>query len=486
MKRNVFVLAVVFFLVFTGLSTIQVLIRIKGKEDKMSWKIAQTQQNIQNYTPEMFSHKADSLYKAKDEKGFKYLLASYYGNYLQDSTHISMKNIIRSTHIDSLLNFDRGIIGNARFVEKRVNNRVKTFITDKYYSGCPANSTTIDFELQAQLNRELEKWAEKINKDTTFRMQTGSILVASHDGRIIASASFPLLYNENRYHLKYVEQSINSFPQKKGVSPFRFNSTDKDFVNISEHEQTPGSIIKPLLTYGGLSVLQEEIEMIIDIENKKTKEIKKRDLNYFLQWSVRQYAEKLFNKLYSEKQYADILKKIYEDDFDLDPYNDFNGNDFSAAYASGESNQHSFKKIVQAYIRIKTGNKMIKLDYYKPTTDTIPISLDNKRLEDLRTAMRGGLYGTANDVRTAFDNKNKKEINKEKRIRYSNFFAKTGTAQIGQEKEHNRSSSFILVADNYTVGIQLFGDVPENAKKTRAQDLFINLIDILKDYNILY
>ena len=77
---------------------------------------------------------------------------------------------------------------------------------------------------------------------------------------------------------------------------------------------------------------------------------------------------------------------------------------------------------------------------------------------------------------------------KNKKINYSNFLAKTGTAQIANDPNHNKTSSFIIVTDDFTIGIQLYGDLPKNESLggCSARHLFLKLINTLTTYDILH
>ncbi|MBK6330733.1 MAG: hypothetical protein IPF62_09500 [Bacteroidetes bacterium] len=67
----------------------------------------------------------------------------------------------------------------------------------------------------------------------------------------------------------------------------------------------------------------------------------------------------------------------------------------------------------------------------------------------------------------------------------NNFLAKTGTAQVEGNGNHNRTSSIIVVSNNYTIGIQLIGDLQSRNSGLDARSLFIQLIPELKRLNIL-
>ena len=355
----------------------------------------------------------------------------------------------------------------AFYCSKYINGNSTLFINNKYYGGCPPDAETVDFKLQEKLNRELEAWASEINKNAGFKMVAGSILVAKNTtGEIQASASFPLMYNENDYHVLHKKAELNNDLKKYKVGAtdetveIKF-SKEANYINFAESDMMQGSIVKPLLAYYYLASGLPYSE---------------NDLNALLGYSNNQIAEKLFRNLFEKNDYFNKADSVYRNDFGFSVYN--NGFEKDKAYVShaiGQQQKLIFKDIVQAYIRIKEG-KNVKLSYKKSNTSFENLSLNDVQLDILRNAMKVCLKnGTAKDIGKKTGTSNKE------------YLAKTGTAEIFRDKTktQNRTSAFIVVTDQYTVGIQLYGVVQGNETGLHAKDLFIQIIEILKIHNIV-
>lgn len=295
----------------------------------------------------------------------------------------------------------------------------------------------------------------------------GCVFVAKNNGEIAASASYPFLFNENKYHLRYIEDSI------RRNFDFRFKyHTVNNYINFAEYDAMPGSIVKPLLAYFGLKFLPENNPYL----NTKS-------LNKFIGNSDPKIAYNLLKELSNND--IDTLKKYYNQEFellqfyDLDNINVYTKDEKTlTSYAIGQQNKLTFKNILQAYTRIKTGKKIV-YDYQNVgNTKYELLSLEPDKLKTLQTAMTYPLKnGTAFNVGQEL---------RRKKIDYGNFLAKTGTAQaFGKDINKNKTSSFILVTNDYTIGIQLLGNLPQNKSENSARHLFINLIDTLLDFGIL-
>ena len=313
----------------------------------------------------------------------------------------------------------------------------------------------------------MEDWAGKIDNKKGFKMVGGSIIVAENEsGYILSSASYPLMYNVNLYHILYKNKQLNDTLKKYEVGTIpeyiRIRFDNPDYINFAENDMLPGSIVKPLLAYCGLQFLPDNYSQ--------------NWLNNFLGWSKNEKTEKMFTDLFIEGNYFDTARNVYRTDFGFTPYTTDHTklkNAPTLTHAVGQYQKLVFKNIVQAYMRIKTGKK-IELSYRTTNQDFDLLSLDNEQLDKLRLAMCALRNGTA-----------KKTGNSLKGVDYSNFLAKKGTAQIGKNANNNRTSAIIIVGDNFTIGIQLYGVVPKNDDGLSAQYLFIDIIEILKHHNIL-
>ena len=485
-KKSIRLIFIVFIISLFLL--LQQLYRINFLNSKMSWEIDNNENNNAQL-PTNIESDALAAYKKNDKVLFKLLHQRFYNmqNLESDSFRVSTNSIIRNTNIDSVTNFSQHLIqsGTDSLIayKKELNSQEVNFISNKLYSGCPVNSTTVNFSLQKQLNIALQNWANKINSTNSGShiMVGGTILIASNDsGNVICSSSYPMLYNENRYHLHTYEDNINSVignynnsnHQPEHIFRFKYADVEK-YINFAEYDQIQGSIVKPLLAYCGLSILPQNDPLI-----------QRKYLENFLGKSQPIPARELFKKMSNMNLVT--LKGIYKKDFGIIQFNDLTQNSLRGfndetynGYAIGQRNKLIFKEIVQAYTRIKTGKK-IKYRYNKiDTVSNEPISLNQEKLATLQNSMKFALTtGTANNVGVALRSNGIKN--------FSNIFlAKTGTPQIAGNENHNRTSSFIIVTNNYTIGIQLFGDLPNNSGGLTARHLFISIINELKNSKIL-
>jgi hypothetical protein len=453
---------------------------IQENGNKMYWKI------VQEYDLDLLSHlDKDTLLvlahksfekmegDADEQRKFRSYLFAYYQSYNVKKHHyLDIAYIKNNTNIDSIAGYKpitdkKGVgRGNAKYV----NGSPTLFIHNKYYGGCPPNAETVDFDLQAQLNRILENWATKIDGKQGFKMVGGSIIVAENDsGFIRASASYPLMYNENVYHILYENKRINDVLKNYQVGTIpeylKIRYDNSDYINFSEMDMLPGSIVKPLLAYCGLQLLPNSYSQAW--------------LNDFLGWSRNEKAEKMLTDLFTTGAYFDAAKEVYKADFGFMPYTSDQSKLKDAktlTHAVGQYQKLKFKNIVQAYMRIKTGRK-VELSYKGNGRSSFELlSLDAEQLNKLRGAMCALRNGTANRAGNAL---------KSEGVDFSNFLAKTGTTQIGENARYNRTSAIIIVGERATVGIQLYGVVPKNDDGLSAQYLFISITRLLKTVNML-
>ena len=400
----------------------------------------------------------------EEQRKFRnYLFAYYESDNIKKEHTINTNYIQKNTNIDSVARVKEL---DTRGYYKYINGNSTIFIKDKYYGGCPPDAKTIDFKLQSDLNKKLETWAAEINasSDALFIMIAGSILVVENEtGEIRASASYPLMYNENLYHFLYKNKELNDSLEKHRKESWireeiKMRYENSDYVNFSEFVTIPGSIVKPLLVYAGL--------------NFSPGKYKQDWLNEFLGQSNNDKAKDMYKDLFVDNDSFNEAKIFYQNDFGVMPFSDENIIEKTwKSHAIGQQHPLAFKNIVQAYTRIKTGKK-IKLTYEKLNTTLVNLSLDSIQLNSLREAMKRCLMnGTASDIGAALKISNK------------GYLAKTGTAQITNSKSspYNRTSAFIIVTDEYTIGIQLYGVVPGNRKEKKqgqhAKDLFKILVE---------
>lgn len=451
--------------------------RIVSTNDEMKWSILNGVGDYKQVNQDSLEYYARIALKNEDIAKFKTLHNKFYNhnNWQADTFKVTLQYITFNTNTDSLIANHKHFIStndNDLYTYNKTINAVhrnyNNTINNAFYSGSSLKATTINHSLQKELNIALQKWANRINTAGNNQMFGGCIIVANNHGEIAASASYPFLFNENKYHLNYIEDSI----RKNFDFRFKYHSVS-DYINFAEYDAMPGSIVKPLLAYSGLMLLPEN-----------NPEITSKSLNKFIGNSDSEIAYNLFNEL--SRNDIDTLKNLYKNEFNIIHFYDLDhinvhekDKNTLTSYAIGQQNKLTFKDIVQAYTRVKTGAKIVYTYKNANSSKLEPLSLDPTKLNKLQTAMTYPLKsGTAFNVG--------QELRKRK-IDYTNFLAKTGTAQyFGKDINRNRTSSFIIVTNDYTIGIQLLGNLPQNKSENSARHLFIALIDTLLEYDILH
>lgn len=475
-RKKAIIPIIILFMASLGLVGLQSS-RIIRLDDEMKLSIPKI--NVtERLSQDSLEYYARIAFKDDDISKFRMLHNQFYdnNNLGVNSYQLTLSFINFNTNSDSLLSNRKRIIPTRDhdfFTYNKTINAVQfnhnNAINNVFYSGFPIKSNTINYSLQKELNISLKNWAERINSSINYQMVSGCVIVAKNNGEIASSASYPFLFNENKYHIQYIEDSIRK------IVDFRFKyHTVNEYINFAEYDAMPGSIVKPLLAYCALKLLP-----------KNNSALSAKSLNFFIGKSDPKIAYRLFKELSNNK--IETLKEMYQNEFnlsqfyDLDNINLYTKNDKTLkSYAIGQQNKLTFKDVVQAYTRIKTGKKIVYTYVANSVKLIDSLTLETDKLKVLQTAMTYPLKnGTANNVGYEL---------RRKKIDYSNFLAKTGTAQFfGTDINRNKTSSFILVTDDYTIGIQLFGILPQNEKLggSSARHLFINLISTLTNYEIL-
>jgi hypothetical protein len=473
-----------YIVIILGISIILLIVqlsRISALDNSMAWE--RENNGLQNsYSRDSLHILALRAYKKRDKVSFNYLHKQYFRTQelSNDCFFVSTHSIQFNSSIDSVtLLKSKAIIASVdtlNELNKSVNNKGVSFINNPLYSGCPINATTINFDLQKYINEQLVLWSSRVAGGTGgFVMLGGSVIIASNDsGNIITSASYPLLYNENKYHIKLVEQKINK------VAPFRFKYDQvDDYVTFSDFNTKPGSIVKPLLAYCGFELLPSTEPIL-----------RPNQLSAFLGLSQDPPAKALFEKM--ARSNLSNLKEIYQNDFGFSQFNgltqdyvDMLDDNTLNSFAIGQQEPLVFKDVVQAYTRIKTGRKVVFKYYTVHSVRSERLSLDEARLESLRSGMKhcltSGTAGAKSGPRGNVGN----VLRQNDVLDYRQFLAKTGTAEIFKKPDHNGTSSIIIVTDHYTIGVHLFGDLQSRNQGLDARCFFIQIIPELKRVGIL-
>lgn len=469
-------LVIVFLFICSLITTGVQISRIVSLDNEMKWeRNNQSFKNLHVSNTDSLEFLARQAVYKKDKIKFKLYHQKFYENkdVISDSFSVIKSFIDNCSNIDSMYILKKTAIqtndNDLLYYNKSINYKTTNSISNIYYSGCPLKAKSINFDLQKQLNLSLLNWANKINADRhgKYQMVSGCAIVAKNDGQLLATSSYPFLFNENNYHLKYVENSIS----KDFSFKFKYHTVN-DYINFSEYDQIPGSIVKPLLAYCGLQMLKSTDRLI-----------QEEYLSDFLGNSLPNPAVSLFREMASIS--LDSLKGIYSNDFDIKQFYTVTQNSISRlnektflSYSIGNQDKLVFKEIVQAFTRIKTGKKIFYNYNGKDSAGTLPLSMNKKKLATLQTAMQFCLTsGSASNVGAVLKRKGI--------LSYQTFLAKTGTSEIFGQPDHNRTSSLIVVTDKYTIGVQLFGDLQNRSSGLDARSFFISIINTLIEQNIL-
>jgi hypothetical protein len=410
----------------------------------------------------------EKMYKnTAEQNNFRnYLLAFYGSDYVKKRHYIDKDYINNNTNMDSIMSIKSRILlseTDVRSYPKYVNGKPALFINNEYSSGCPPHSATIDFQLQGELNKALERWAATIDRKKNYKMISGSVIVAHNaTGNILASASYPFLYNQNLYSLSYADKQLNDSLLKYNVGAIAESILIKqdhlEYINFSEFDMFQGSLVKPIFAYCALAleipITQEYLSNWLgSSSNIKSLEILKKiraagKIDSINIVSKQAFGFHLFPNL-TQKLAEKLSDKVF------------------TSFAIGQQDKLIFKKVVRAYMRIRVGKKMdLSYEQKDPTVELLP--LNDEQLKKLRTAMCALRKGTATKAGKAL---------KEKGVDINSYMAKTGTAEIYERANCNRTSSIIVVGEQTTVAIQLYGILPNNNAERSAQHLFIKLIN---------
>lgn len=454
---------------------------LEKNENALTWEIVQDEE-MEEYEQVAAQNKDSLLIIAKqcledgfdgnseNKKKYMYCLNAYYRNANDKKRHYVDEQMIRNrTCMDSIVKVKKKMLCNddsLSTLSKVVNGGNTRFVSNKYLSGCPTNSNTIDYKLQYQLNKEIEHFIQRNNARNNI-IATSIIIAQNDSGNIKVSASYPFLYNENIYHILQKEYELNkriraedSIMGYNALERVRINTDgDISYINMCNSDMLPGSIVKPLLAYG---VLNEGIY------------IEEHKLRIWLTMSLSEPTKDYFVKLYNPNNSIneERIKEInnnYIEDFGFTPYlgtiSDFEGGDLFPL-PIGQQHKVRFFNMVQAYMRIKTGKK-VKLTYHKRDSLLLQdLSLAEYELNKLRSAMKA-LNGTAINVGQELHSNG---------VDTMNYISKTGTTEYNAEGNiRNRTSSLIIAMDKYTIGIQLYGSLIENVHD--AKKLCIQLIN---------
>jgi len=339
--------------------------------------------------------------------------------------------------------------GNVYGFNMFINGSEKWGVTHKYYRSVPENSNFFYADLTAEINDLLEQHLLEIGHSSN---QTTYLIADNQTGELFCFGSWSTpVYSEFVY----------------------------------DHHYFPGSVKKVILAYTALVVNE-------NYANKKFGNCTFKD---FLRFSDDYYAASLLKDLLANhrKSFAKVLKN----DFDLpllsqteDGYLDStlpSKKDFKTPLdqknvlyrlAIGQQRPYRFLQVMEWFTRVTSGKKL-NLGLFNNNGFANPMSISENSAAILNCALNSVLFGTGAVVSESLEHY---------KIDQSKITCKTGTAEFSgknnSEVTGNRSSSFLLSNERYTIGIMIDGFVPNNNSGLAAKDLFCKSLPILLKYNI--
>ncbi|MDZ4846646.1 MAG: hypothetical protein SH857_13985 [Chitinophagales bacterium] len=333
--------------------------------------------------------------------------------------------------------------GKVYSMAQKVNNHLQNNVSHPLYNCIPLGSASINADLTAECNDELQRHLLEIN----IAENIGSIVIIDNrTGGIVANSTFPF---------------------------------DRE-VNSNEVYYFVGSLKKTLLAYCALTI----------DENYKLKQYGDKTFEEFIKNSDDFFAASLLKDLLTNHQ--DEFDKVLQDDFGIplfsltdDSYLDImptphdflkplDRNNTIYRQAIGQQRPYKFIDATQWYARIASMTKLT-LNYSDEPKRYGDLSISLSEYDYLKQTLNSVLTGTATNVGASLHQYG---------IKMSNFICKTGTSEKA-DRSGNASSSFIIANDRYTIGIMLKGTIPQNNERLAAKDLFNKLIPLLTKYEIL-
>jgi len=249
----------------------------------------------------------------RNYKLYKQLHQKYYGGNMRDSLRfMNRKDYVQRIFRSDSLYYRRYVMSGGTYplyyVNKNVNGVTRKIIQDKYLSGFPLRSNTVNYSLQRYLNIALEQWASKLLKLNNGHYITGSsiMIIRNDNGHIVASASYPGYYNDNKCHVDY---EVNR--TKRSENYVLSNQDVENYVNFADCDLFPGSIVKPLLAYAGLRLLDDSHMKYAGMT-----------LDRFIGTSNDKYAEALLRDIIKKKGY-DSLQAVLNNELGVNYYYSF-------------------------------------------------------------------------------------------------------------------------------------------------------------------
>lgn len=420
-------------------------------------------------------------------------------------------NFIVSSKRNNLPNSEYLYDGVAnKIIYKIVNGNKVKVLAYPSVGDIDLTSDTFDADLQAIITLYLERYLQK----DPVKMKVASVVIAENKtGFVNVLASAPNFQNS------YGKLPLKKFKDIQKVETYFYDKAgnrsldkisliswfDEDNKNFALAQAMPGSTVKPIYTFTALAnpefnfLSSSTIRQFIRSSNSKIAVDLFRN-----QYKNDLFQKNLYNyfniKMFDDVQYRKMIKDSTnylantgsviagaEEYGDLWRYRK-NGSlsDIairSAAWGQGSINL-SLTTLVRDYIRINervaTVLKLHRNDSYQAEGDGWP---ESSRIQSLYEGMSLVISsGTAASTVGKVLNKYKYNTN--------DFKGKTGTAQFPENTElgrqkNNKSAYMMLITPSHTIGISLFGILPnagrsdESSELIHARGIAVGLIDIM-------
>ena len=371
--------------------------------------------------------------------------------YLPKYFELSTAQLLNTMSIDSVFNMKPKMIsgikkpfGNVFRVRQSINGKTIVGVTNDLYKCIPLNAQSTNNDLIAELNIAIENHIQKIG----IQSNIGSIMITENaSGSIITNSTYP--YNKMDFNSNQIYYFVGSV--KKILLAYCALAIDSDYKDKKFGNTSFETFIKFSDDLYSANLLKD----ILQNHQEEFVKILKNDFNL-------EFAS------ITEEAYMDYPPTLDEFSKNLDNKNSI------YRISIGQEKPYEFQEVMSWYSRIASGNKL-ELNYSNSNKNFSELSIEKSDLDFLHSAMKKVLSGTASIVSKGLESNN---------LDSSNFYGKTGTAEKA-DKTQNSSSSFIICNNEYTIGIMLKGSIPDNKEGLAAKNLFVDIIPVLKKYQIL-
>lgn len=379
------------------------------------------------------------------------------------------------------------------FTYKVVNG--KSIIVTKYPDIGNVNymASTYDMDLQTILTVYLENF---VRQDKNKKIS--SIVIAENSsGKIRAMAAYPSYVNKFGDE---ITDDVKKFRDLKLISHLDVNSLQ----NYALADAMPGSTFKPIYTFAALAN---------DSNIVNNGQIFNSSLQNYITWSNPDIAKTLFRNQYANEGFGEQMFKCFG--IKVYGYKDYGNKEwdnlasntyildatqirnekitekanFSSAWGQGNVRM-SLTTLVRDFIRINE-RKTIKLTFTDANRIAENFPISESAIRPLYNGMNGVIFnGTASRIGNEL-----KRLYGQQIENISLYRGKTGTVQFSKEfrnelnrkginiqEKDNSCAYMIMITPSHTIGVSLFGILPDAQNDSHAKGVMLNMLELLKNW----